>query len=140
MNKIFLTFVALSFLLVPSLSFAVTAEIQKPFFDLEIKDIVGIDGTDLTLFYFAPINIQDSSKISSWKVRFYCEDDMKIRFYDVSKDSCGEAVDMINSGNNSFFMLFENKGGESKNFSIALKAYDKEGKWIHTERQRFGWN
>lgn len=140
MNKIFLSFVALTFLLIPTYSFASTVEVEKPFFDLDIKDIVGIDGTDLTLFYFAPKNIQDSSKISSWKVRFYCEDDMTIRFSNVSKDSCGDAVDVVSSGNNSFFMLFENKGKELKNFSIALKAYDSEGKWIHTEKNRFSWN
>jgi hypothetical protein len=112
---------------------------EVPFFETKIQNISSIEGTNLTLFYFSPISIQDNSKISKWKVRFYCDEDMSMRFIDLNKDNCNKAVDFANTDNKDFFILFENKSTEMKSFTFALKAYDKDGKWIHTDRNSFSW-
>ncbi len=138
MKKLTTLIFLLAFLIIPTLTFAQTNE--EGFFDVDIKKIVGIEGTDLTLFYFSPINIKDDLKIKSWKVRFYCEDDMTMRFIDVSKDSCNKAVSYQNSDKKDSFILFENKTESSKKFTFAVKAYDENGKWIYTKKSNFVWN
>lgn len=135
MNKIIFYTIALLILVSPSFALANTED----FFDVDIKKVVNIEGTDLTLFYFSPTGIKDNSKIASWKVRFYCDEDMSMRFIDVSKDSCNKAVSFVNSADLPGFILFENKTPDTKRFTFALKAYDKDGKWIHTKRSNFSW-
>jgi hypothetical protein len=134
MNKI----IAYTFALLVLASPVFAAE-EVPFFETKIQQIAGVEGTDLTLFYFSPVGIQDNSKIASWKVRFYCDEDMSMRFIDVSKDNCNKAVSFANTANLPNFILFENKNQETKKFTFALKAYDKNGKWIHTDRNNFNW-
>lgn len=150
MNKFYFSFVIVIIASVPAFSSAKT-DIQvtnvsvgvvpsDSFFDVDIKKVTEIEGTNLSLFYFSPVDIKDESKISSWKVRFYCDKDMSMRFIDVSKDSCNKAVSFANSESKDFFILFENKTPELKQFTFALKAYDKNGKWIHTKKSNFSWN
>ncbi len=117
----------------------VFASEEVPFFETKIQKIAALEGTDMTLFYFSPVEIQDNSKIASWKVRFYCDEYMTMRFVDVSKDNCNKAVSFTNSSNLPNFILFENKNQEQKKFTFALKAYDKDGKWIHTDKNNFSW-
>lgn len=152
MNKIIIYIIALLVFISPTLVLANSIDVSNvsiistsnnardvDFFDVDIKKVVSIDGTNLTLFYFAPTDIQDNAKIANWKVRFYCDEDMSMRFIDVSKDSCNKAVSFVNSNNLPGFILFENKTPDTKQFTFALKAYDKDGKWIHTKRSNFSW-
>ena len=139
MNKFITYAVALLILVSPSALFAGTIDITIPFFETKIQKISSIQGTNLTLFYFSPVNIYDNSKIASWKVRFYCDENMSMRFIDLNKDNCNKAVDFANTASKSYFILFENDSDDIKKFTFALKAYDKEGKWIHTDRNNFNW-
>ncbi len=152
MNKIFPPALVALFLLSPAFVFANSINISNvsvvsstmakettPFFETKVQKISAIEGADMTLFYFSPEEIKDNSKIASWKVRFYCDKDMTMRFIDISNDSCNKAISFANSNNLPNYILFQNKNQDTKKFSFALKAYDKNGKWIHTDKNNFSW-
>lgn len=120
--------------------FIVSAAEEKPLFDVKVEKIVSLEGTNLSLFYFSPKDIQDNSKIDSWKVRFYCDKDMNMKFVDLAKDSCNTAVSFKNSSTLPNIILFQNENDGNKKFTFALKAYDKNGKWLHTKKSNFVWN
>lgn len=136
MNKIFLTLIFGIFIASPVSLFASS---DKDLFEIEVQKIASTDKANVSDFYFSPKDIQDNSKIASWRMRFNCDKNMAIKFIDNSRNVCGKAVKFSNG---QFFpgkFTFENLNTKGKKFSFALKAYDNKGKWIHTERQNFNW-
>lgn len=139
MNKLILSLFIFSILVLPNSVFAKTIILKKEkFFEVELRQVDVVDETK-DAFYFSPIKIQDESRIASWKVRFYCDKNMSMSFMNSNINSCGKAVSFVNTANKELYVVFDNQDHQNKKFKFALKAYDKNGKWIHTERKSFSW-
>lgn len=129
--------IAILFLFVTSVDI-VNAE-EKKMFETSVASISEIRDMNITQFDIKVENIIQSNAITYWKVRSYCDKNMSLHINTSDLDNCGKAVRLDSLTNNSFTLLFDNKNTQIKNFSIKLKAYDQNGKWIHTEQESFGW-
>jgi hypothetical protein len=132
MNKIFLTLVFAFVFLIPVSLFAATKS------EVELFK-VSVDKIEKNNFYFSPKEIQDNKNIKYWKMRFYCDKEMEIKFENNTKSVCGKAVKFDNAEILPNMFTLENKNTKNKKFSYALKAYNQKGKWMHTSRQNFNW-
>lgn len=112
---------------------------KKTVFDTQIMDISNSSDANKVQFSVGVNNITNPNNIAYWKVRSYCDDKMTIQLSASSTNDCGKAVKLNSLKNNSFSFLFKNKTSQNKNFAIKLKAYDINGKWLHTEREGFSW-
>lgn len=109
-------------------------------FDIEILQIIKNLKEDETRFYFKPSSVVAPQNIGYWKVRIYCEDGAKeLRINDIAGNSCGKVSDIATTSINSSFITFVNKTDKTTGFSFKLKSYNKEGKWLHTEKKSFRW-
>ncbi len=114
---------------------------QKPVsFGVKIGEINKITNTEATRFNFEPINIKNNSTIDHWKIRVYCKDKIFINVNELTENSCGKAVQIANTDTNAFSISLINPTGRTTAFSFKLKAYDKNGDWLHSEKQSFQWN
>ena len=96
-------------------------------------------GSNDTEFTIALDSIVEKEQISHWKVRSYCDKGVTIQVTASSTNDCKKAVRIESLTNDMFSFLFKNKDSKMKNFSVKLKAYDKKGKWLHTEKESFKW-
>lgn len=95
--------------------------------------------SDVVEFNIDVENIKSPEKIAYWKVRTYCDADMTITFASSTGSQCEKNVTLNSLTKNSYSFLFDNNTDKLKNFSVKLKAYDKKGMWMHSERESFRW-
>jgi hypothetical protein len=95
--------------------------------------------TKNVLFSFQPTDVVNAQNIAYWKVRSYCGLGMELSVNKAKEDHCGKAVTLPVTLSNSFSLLYNNNSSQMKNFSFKLKAYDKNGKWLHTVKRSFRW-
>jgi hypothetical protein len=109
------------------------------FFDTRVIGISDVLGEGVTRFDIKAVNIDDSQEIDNWKIRFYCDENMKLIFSPLTESVCGRAIRLDALNKDSFFFSFENQNEVTKKFSVKLKAYDKNGNWLHSEKESFTW-
>jgi hypothetical protein len=107
-------------------------------FETSVLDITK-SGLSDTQFTISIDTINQKENIAYWKVRSYCDSKMTIQLTASSTNDCGKAVRFDSLTDNAFSFLFNNKDSKLKNFSLKLKAYDKNGKWLYTEKESFRW-
>lgn len=112
---------------------------SKPLFDLQTKSINKIAGSDITRFDLGPVDITNIQNIDHWKVRLFCDKHLIVKVNSSEINNCGQAVKIMNTTNNDFSLFFKNNKNISSKLSVKLKAYDKAGKWLHTDNQNFMW-
>jgi hypothetical protein len=103
------------------------------------KSISKISNTDYTHFEIQAESIVNLQNIAYWKVRTYCDQQMVIKVANSMVDSCGKVVTLPTLTNNSFSLYFDNQTATTKKFSVKLKAYDQNGKWLYTDKENFTW-
>ena len=141
MKKIVMTSLGLMFLLpfTPLEGAEISVSSGQTSFGVEVTTINKILSTGATQFNFEPVNIKNNASIDHWKIRVYCEDAIIIRVNGLTENSCGKAVQVANTANNKFFVSMMNPTGKTTGFSFKLKAYDKNGRWLHSEKESFRW-
>lgn len=112
---------------------------NKTSFDIGITGISNIPTVEDILFGFKPIHLVNTQNIASWKVRVYCDKSMKMAVNQANKDHCGQAVTIPATTAQNFSVTFKNGTADMKDFSFKLKAYDKNGKWLHTATKNLRW-
>jgi hypothetical protein len=117
----------------------IQAKPTKTTFETSVIDISDVKGINKTKFDFKVDAITNPQNISYWKVRSYCDKEMNINITASSTNDCGKAVKLNSLKDNAFSTFFKNNSNEMKKFSFKLKAYDKNGKWLHTEKEAFRW-
>ena len=114
--------------------------ISDPSFDVKVLDVNKVTDTDFTVFSFETRDIANPSLIGFWKIRVYCDKGVSIAINGFTGNNCGKAVFMENTKKNEkFFLSFLNTKPKSTNFSFKLKSYDKNGEWLHSEKESFRW-
>lgn len=110
-------------------------------FSVETSSILRASVVDDVRFDFKTKGIKDFSNVSYFKMRTYCEDpSIRLNLVNFEGNRCGNAVRLDKASATSFSLILDNPTNNSVNFSFKLKAYDKNGKWIHTEKKSFNWN
>jgi uncharacterized protein YxeA len=141
MKKIIFAIMALGFLVAPSLTFASTANIQlstKNLFEVNTVAINRIGSTDLARLDFSTTNIKNIPNIGYWKIRFWCNPGIQVGLNKVNS-LCGTTMTLTTEQVRAFSLYLKNTTGKKAEFSFKLKAYDKAGNWLHTEREAFLW-
>lgn len=113
--------------------------VQKKNFEINSVFISDIVDTDDQIFIFKIDKIENYENINSWKIRFYCDDEMELNYKFNNENVCGQAIDLNKNEAEIFFITFTNETQNLKDFHFKLKAYDKNGDWLHTERKGFRW-
>ena len=108
-------------------------------FSTKVSNILYYKDIKKTQFFIRAEDIVNSENIAYWKVQSYCDKRMTVQVTASSTNDCGKFIQIDSLADNSFYFLFGNQDNKTKNFSVKLKAYDKNGKWIHAERIGFGW-
>lgn len=108
-------------------------------FKISLAGINKIKDTDTTVFGFKPEAVTNAQNIAYWKVRVSCDDRISIAANGVAGNSCGKAVQVQNASPSLFEFSMTNTTGKTAAFSLKFKAYDKNGKWLHSEEQSFQW-
>lgn len=134
-------YIALALLLAVSVRTAEAVEISNPTtFDVSVTGITKVASPGRgSVFSFKPVNIKNEQNIAYWKVRTYCDMSVEATVSGSKGDNCGTAVDIPYSATNTFAILFKNKSNQMKSFAFKLKAYDKNGVWLHTAEKNFRW-
>lgn len=145
MKKLFIYILLAAFLLIPSGGANAQLRINVPeaeddaLFDLELVSAEKIKDTNLTRFELEPINIKNNQSIDHWKIRVWCDEVVTVTINDGTTNSCGSALMAKNNTSNKFFLTFSNSTTMPAAFSLKLKAYDKDGNWLHSEKESFIW-
>ena len=108
-------------------------------FDIRTIGVSTDKVTKDTLFMFQPTDIVNGQNIAYWKVRSYCDMGMELSVNMAKEDHCGTAVTLPVTLSNSFSILYDNRSNIMKEFSFKLKAYDRNGKWLHTVTRNYRW-
>jgi len=109
-------------------------------FDVKITEIAKIENTNQTRFSFEPIAITNTQNINHFKIRVYCEEPTtSVTVNTLTENMCGKATRIEKTADNKSFVILSNPTGKTVGFSFKLKAYDKNGNWLHTEREGFRW-
>jgi hypothetical protein len=108
-------------------------------FDIKVSEIGKVNGTNQTRFSFQPITVANPQNIDHWKIRVYCENGINVSVNAFNTNGCGKATQLATTTDNKFSVTLSNPTTHTVGFSFKLKAYDKNGKWLHTERQAFRW-
>jgi hypothetical protein len=108
-------------------------------FEVKITEITKVNGADKTRFSFEPVSVINPQNIAYWKVRLYCQEKIDIRVNELDKNVCNKAVRVEPGTADKFSLLFSNPTGKTTPFSFKLKAYDKDGNWLHSEKKSFQW-
>lgn len=108
-------------------------------FETRVGEINRIGKTKDIKFDIAVSNIVSPENIEYWKIRTYCDKDMSIRYGTSTSSMCGKAFNIKELNSNMFSFLFTNNTNDLKSFSVKLKAYNKNGKWLYTEKESFRW-
>jgi hypothetical protein len=112
---------------------------EASLFKIKTAGINKIANTPNTRFDFVVSDIATPNTIGYWKLRVWCEKGVKVLLDSISGDRCGEAIDMRSIPQNMFSLSMNNNTGKTLSFSFKLKAYDVNGKWLHSERAGFHW-
>lgn len=140
MKKIFLPLFALLFYITPSISEgAILENTKKTIFDISVSDITYYEDIKKTQFSLNIEDVTNPQNITYWKVRTYCDDKITIQLNASSTNDCNKTIRLNSITNNTIPFLFKNKTNKSKDFSIKVKAFDKDGKGLHSEKIGFGW-
>lgn len=139
MKYIFVLLAACAVLSSAPMADAATAGVNATTFDVRTIGASRDKVTKNTIFRFQPVDIVNPQNIAYWKVRSYCDLGMELTVNDAKVDHCGQAVDLPVTLSNSFSLEYDNRSNQMKNFSFKLKAYDKNGKWLHTVKKSFKW-
>lgn len=117
------------------------AQVSDGLFEVKTDSIVDYVNYDITQFLISvDVNESGSSNIIAyWKVRLYCEDDVVLGLNSHTENNCNQAVTIQKSDLKNFSLFMQTGDDELKKISYKLKAYDDEGKWLHTEGQSFHW-
>ena len=83
--------------------------------------------------------VPNDTRINAWKVRFFCDEKFAINIAGSSDNMCGDVADLTSSQINNFlFSTLKRKNDASLGeFSFKVKAYDANGRWLHTEEKIF---
>lgn len=136
MKKIFKFLLLCLFTIMPLLS---TYAAEKVDFDIEVVDITKILTTGNTIFNFSTVNVVNEDAIDHFKIRVYCKEKFTLKFNALVENSCGKVIKIPKAQKDAFSLDMKNETGNRVNFSFKLKAYDKDGKWLHSEKQSFNW-
>jgi hypothetical protein len=117
----------------------ITVSQLKSGFNIKTNSINQVTDTNTTQFELIPINILNPQKINYWKVRIYCGKGVGVKVNKSDKNNCGQAVTLLRTDTEAFSLLFENNTKTKAKFSAKLKAYDINGKWLHTATKNFIW-
>ena len=112
----------------------------NPSFSVKPTGILRSTMTDNVEFNFSTIIPKDSSQIAYFKLRTYCDKSIRVSLTGFEGNRCGTAARIEKNYIEFFSLTLDNPTNHSVNFSFKLKAYDKNGKWIHTEKKSFNWN
>ena len=132
---------AIFFALIPSTHAALDVSVSevKSSFEIGIPYVEKIKDTDKTRFTFES-EVINPQNIGGWRVLIACEGQtISIKVNSLSQNNCGGAVDLTSLKGNKFMITLSNPKGNTAIFSFRLKAYDKGGNWIQTERMSFRW-
>ena len=124
-------------LTVPTADAAVS--VTASLFEVEVKDINKISNTNTTRFNFETTNIKNRSSIGHFKIRVWCEKGITVGVNNINDNSCGKAVTLDNQTADTFSLFLKNDTLKTIGFSFKLKAYDKNGKWLYSEKESFKW-
>jgi hypothetical protein len=139
MKKILgLLIVTAVFVLINLFTSVVRAEVvvDQPLFSIGNISISKLFANSEARVNFSPINIINEQNIGYWRVRVYCEGGATVKFADGAA-ACGKAILVPNTDKDAFSIFAKNKSEELSRFYFKLKAYDKNGKWLHTETKGF---
>ncbi len=143
--KYFKTLLVLSLLFLPiftiqaQTTYSVNSE-DEQLFTVETGGIRKVSDTDITEFKMDVFKNDSENTISYWKVRSYCETGVKVNVNILGTNSdCGKAVTINRGDLKSFPVFFDPSKNTISKFSFKLKAYDVNGKWLHTEKKAFSW-
>jgi hypothetical protein len=144
MKKIIILSIFAAMLLTP---FTSNAEIRPSvsvgsLFEVNMSGANKIKDSDATLFNFDIANLKNADKIGSFKMRIWCGEGVSVQTdFSASIDfnECGKLVDMGTSTINKFALTFNNNAQKIAPFSFKLKAYDRNGKWLHSVKKSFQW-
>lgn len=137
--------IALAFMISPSFAGAVisvsgaTVVEKEGLFDVSLSKAATSASTGQTRFDFVVTDIKPAPVISYWKIRVWCEKGVSIFLVGSEGNRCGQAVDITSFPKNSFSLSMDNRTGKTTGFSFKLKAYDLNGKWLHSEKESFRW-
>ncbi|MDQ3089589.1 MAG: hypothetical protein M3Q24_00340 [bacterium] len=149
MKKIIIAMLALSFLGIPQgkvnaqgtvvITPLASSSQKVGSFEVNTKGIYKILNTNITRFDFETNEIADIEKIGYWKIRITCEENANVSAAGMM-NHCGQALNFLPGQTPSAFSLFLTKSkDEDVKFSFKLKAYDKAGKWLNSEKKAFLW-
>ncbi len=69
----------------------------------------------------------------------YCDKKISLNTVNNDENKCGQAVTSSTSTLSVFSLFFNSSENQMHKFSFKLKAYDVNGKWLHTEKKSFNW-
>lgn len=134
--------VLLVFLLTPVYIFASQIPKDSPLavtYEIQTNEILKFVSSGITTFNFKPINITNSNKIDHWKVLVYCDEDVSVTVNNLKGNNCGQKMPISGGSLENFSLSLSNPTDKKIFFSFKLKAYDKDGRWLHSESKVFRW-
>ncbi len=108
-------------------------------FSINVSDITYYKDIKSTQFTLNIEDIKNLQNISYWKISAYCDKKMTIQLNPTDPDICIKPIRIKDISNNKISFLFKNKTSQSKDFSLKIKAFDKNGKGLYGESVGFGW-
>lgn len=136
-----LTIIALYFISVSFASASIVVNPTSEFFTFETAEALEIRNTDITEFNFDVLKGDSSKSIANWEIRVWCEDEVKIMLKGSSENICNKDNLLFNSQivDDRFALKYSNSSGKDTKFSLKLKAFDKNGNWLHSQKKVFFW-
>lgn len=108
-------------------------------FSIKLKEVNKIFGTNTYRFDFET-KVASNSGVTHWEVRIWCEDGVTVGFNQNILDQCNQGNVVLDQNPESFLVfLNKSKDEERAKFSFKLKGFDKDGKWVHSEKKSFVW-
>ena len=145
MNKLFL--IVLMFLLFPAFVNGQTLVVNQDItnkkvsssFQLKTNEVLEMKNSKDDIFNFEVTKV--SKNIDHWKLLVACDDGLSVLYEDDISNICNNAVKIESFRNQKFYLTFRNNQITDNfvNFSFRLKAYDKEDRWLQTEKKSFKW-
>ncbi|HLP43703.1 MAG TPA: hypothetical protein VK145_00275 [Candidatus Nanoarchaeia archaeon] len=145
MKKIILVAVVVFASLFAPYAQAATANVikisNKASFDVNLKAVNKIAFTNKAKFDFEVANVVNPTNIATWKMRVSCDGKIDVGFNQTTPNICGKliTIPVAQAKNFSLYMTRQEVKSKGVGFSFKLKAYDKNGKWLHSEEERIRW-
>lgn len=114
---------------------------NKVLFEVNLKAVNKIASTNRTKFDYEIANIKNSGLIDHWKLRLKCQGGAEVRLNQITTDLCGKVQVFSDIASIKNFSLYMTRKVEKKGtgFSFKFAAYDKNGKWLHSEAENVRW-